>query len=125
MKRILLVCVIPVLILLVSACGTENDTPVVTVPGGDPTRGQGALLGYGCEACHMIPGITGTTATVGPPLGQFAERHFVAGELPNTPDNLVRWIMDPQSVDPGTAMPNLGVNQAAARDIASYLYTLR
>ncbi len=121
----LLAVVLLVSAFLVSACGSASDVPQVVVPGGDPARGQAALLGYGCEACHTIPGISGTTASVGPPLTQFALRRFVAGELPNTPENVIKWIMDPQGVEPGTAMPNLNVNQAAARDIAAYLYTLR
>ncbi len=111
--------------LEISACQVISPEPAVNVPGGDPTRGQGALLGYGCNSCHTIPGVSGTTATVGPPLTQFALRNYVAGVLPNTPDNLIKWIQDPQSIDPGTAMPNLGVSADAARDIAAYLYTLR
>jgi len=43
----------------------------------------------------------------------------------NTPANLFRWIRTPQQVEAGTAMPNLGVTEEQARDIASYLYTLR
>jgi cytochrome c1 len=49
----------------------------------------------------------------------------IAGVLTNTPDNLIEWIHNPPGVDPRTAMPNLGVDEAAARDIAAYLYTLR
>ena len=45
--------------------------------------------------------------------------------LRNTPDNLVRWMRNPQSVVPGNAMPDMGVTEAQARDIAAYLYTLR
>ena len=48
-----------------------------------------------------------------------------AGQLVNSPDNLIRWIVDPQTVEPGTAMPNLGVILAVARDMAAYLYTLQ
>jgi cytochrome c1 len=62
---------------------------------------------------------------VGPPLTQFGLRAYIAGQLPNQPDNLLRWLQDPQGVEPGTAMPNLGVGPAAARDMAAYLYTLR
>ncbi len=113
------------LALLLAACSGQSDAPMQQVQGGDPARGQGAILGYGCETCHEIPGISGADATVGPPLTRFALRHFIAGELANTPDNLVRWIMTPQSVEPGTAMPNLDVNEATARDIAAYLYTLK
>jgi cytochrome c1 len=45
--------------------------------------------------------------------------------LRNTPPNLVRWIREPQAVVPGNAMPNMGVSEVDARDIAAYLYTLR
>ncbi len=125
MMKNLILLVIPILLLLVSACGTTSNIPTVTVPSGDPTRGQGALLAYGCESCHTIPGIAGTRATVGPPLTDFARKRFIAGKLANKPENLIKWIMDPQSVQPGSAMPNLDVSEEAARDIASYLYTIK
>jgi cytochrome c len=44
--------------------------------------------------------------------------------LTNTPDNLIEWIQNPPGIDPRTATPNLGIDEAAARDIAAYLYTL-
>jgi cytochrome c1 len=62
---------------------------------------------------------------VGPPLDFFSRRTMIAGELPNTPDNLVRWIENPPSVEAGTAMPKLGLSDEQARDVAAYLYTLR
>ena len=55
----------------------------------------------------------------------FSRRTMIAGELPNSPDNLVRWIKDPELVEPGTAMPDLGLTDSEARDVAAYLYTLR
>jgi putative membrane protein len=95
------------------------------VTGGNPTRGAQAIREYGCATCHTIPGIPGATATVGPPLAGISGRSYIAGVLTNTPDNLVRWIKDPPGVDPLTAMPNVGVRDSVARDIASYLYTLK
>lgn len=95
------------------------------VAGGDPTRGSNALRAYGCGACHVIPGVVGAQGQVGPPLTQWALRAYIAGNLPNIPPNLVRWIRDPQAIEPGTAMPSLGVSEAEARDMAAYLYTLR
>jgi cytochrome c2 len=94
------------------------------VPGGDPQRGQQAIQRYGCGACHDIPGVPGARGMVGPPLGNLANRSIVGGRLPNTPDNLSHWIQDPQGVDPGNAMPNLGVSTGDARDMAAYLYSL-
>ena len=38
---------------------------------------------------------------------------------------MIRWIKDPRAVDEKTVMPNVGVTQEDAMDIAGYLYTLR
>jgi cytochrome c len=92
------------------------------VTGGDPRRGRDLIAQYGCGSCHTIPGVRGATATVGPPLEGFKKRVFIAGRLPNNADALVKWIVDPQSVDPKTAMPAVGADSGAARDIAAYLY---
>jgi cytochrome c1 len=62
---------------------------------------------------------------VGPPLTRFGDRTYIAGMLRNTPPNLIRWIREPQAVIPGNAMPNMGISEVDARDIAAYLYTLR
>lgn len=108
---------------LVSACGREA-AGALTI-GGDPARGKSQIVAYGCGSCHVIPGVGGANGLLGPPLSKFAHRAFIAGEVPNTSDFLVRWITVPQAIEPGTAMPNLGVSEAQARDIAAYLYTLR
>jgi cytochrome c1 len=50
---------------------------------------------------------------------------ILAGRLPNTPANLIRWVQHPHAVDPHTAMPELGMTDADARDVAAYLETLR
>jgi cytochrome c1 len=93
----------------------------------DGAAEQGAILlsAHGCGGCHTIPGVSGADGTIGPPLTRFARGVFVAGKLPNQLDNLMRWIRAPQSIEPGTAMPNLPVNEAEARAMAAYLYTLR
>lgn len=92
--------------------------------GGDATRGEQIIRDVGCGSCHDIPGIREAKGRVAPPLTFFAERTYIAGRVPNTPDNLVRWIEDPQAVEPGTAMPKLGLDEPQARDVAAYLYTL-
>jgi len=92
---------------------------------GDPNKGKELIESYGCGACHTVPGIYTARGMVGPPLLSFSRRTMIAGELPNSPENLVRWIRNPQSVEPGTAMPMLGVTNDQAHDIAAYLYTLR
>jgi cytochrome c2 len=100
----------------------DPDVPVV--PGGDPLRGAEAIRAYGCDACHTVPGIATANSLVGPPLNGWAERKYIAGKFPNEPDYLIEWIRFPQSYEPGTAMPNLGVTEQDARDISAYMYTL-
>lgn len=93
--------------------------------GGNPDQGAVLIRKYGCSACHTIPGIEGARATIGPPLDRIAQRTYLAGQLPNNPENLIRWITDPQSIERGTAMPDVGVSDREARHIAAYLYTLQ
>jgi cytochrome c2 len=83
------------------------------------------LTQYACIACHRIPGIVGPEANVGPPLEDLARRAFLPGGLPLDEENLVAWIRDPRRVDPGTAMPDMGVTEAHARLMAEYLLKLR
>lgn len=110
---------------LLAACTQPADhIPPPESDLGDPVRGRQAIADYGCGSCHLVPGVTQADGLVGPPLTRFGARSYVAGALPNTAENLRRWIMDPQGVEPGTAMPDLGVTAVDARDIAAYLLTL-
>jgi cytochrome c2 len=95
----------------------------VALTGGDIARGQQAFARYGCGGCHALKGVSGAAGTVGPPLDGVAARGIIGGRLENKPDNLMKWIVDPQAVSPGTAMPRLGVTPADSRDIAAFLYT--
>ena len=54
-----------------------------------------------------------------------ADRVYIGGVFGNTPENMVRWLRNPQEVDSLTAMPNVGLTEDDARDITSYLYTLK
>ena len=90
----------------------------------DPGRGKNAIQQYACATCHEIPGIVGASAPVGPTLAGIAARQFIAGVLPNTRENMVRWLMKPLEVDPRSAMPDLRLTARDANDIAAYLYTL-
>lgn len=108
------------------ACGlslAQRDAVPQRAP--DLERGRTALSQYACAACHSIPGVTSSSPQVGPPLAGLATRTLIAGRLTNTPQNMVRWLRHPQQVDPLTAMPDLEVTEADARDMAAYLATLR
>ena len=98
--------------------------PAWHVPGAVPERGAMLLNNYGCGACHTVPGIPGAVGEVGPHLDRMKRQLYVAGVLPNHPRNLAFWIAHPRQVDPRTAMPDLGVSDQDARDIAAYLYSV-
>ena len=91
--------------------------------GGDASRGEAMFIQYGCGSCHAVKGVRTATGMVGPPLDGIAVRAIIGGHLANTPENMQRWIRDPQQVAPGTAMPDLNVGEADARDITAFLYT--
>ncbi|MCU1325061.1 MAG: cytochrome c, class [Bryobacterales bacterium] len=107
-------------VLLSAACSPKPRV----VAGGDPARGAAHLSNYGCGSCHSIPGIRGAHGLVGPSLAGVGGRQYIAGMLPNEPAQLAHWIVDPHSVNPKTAMPNIGVTAKDAADISAYLYTL-
>ncbi len=107
------------------ACAPSDLPPAPSVAGGDPLRGRDTIVQYNCGGCHTIPGIPDADGVVGPPLTGVADRKFLAGELANEPENMVAWILDPKRIEAGTMMPDMGVSEAGARDIAAYLYTLR
>lgn len=111
----------------VTGCGDpEPVTPVLARnAAGDATRGRQVAIDNGCGSCHRIPGVPNSDdALVGPPLDSWSRRSYVAGSMPNSPDNLARWIADPQEIEPGTAMPTLDLDESEVADLVAYLFTL-
>lgn len=106
-----------------SGCGI-GDARAGPLTGAHPEdeRGEIVLRQYACHACHRIDGVVGPDSHVGPALVDWRSRRYIAGTLPNTPDNLVRWIVDPSGVSPDTLMPDLGVTDAHAREMADFLF---
>jgi cytochrome c len=90
---------------------------------GDPGKARAAIRQYGCAACHAIPGVQSPGGVAGPPLSGMADRLYVSGAVQNTPDNLIRWIVNPKQFSSSTAMPVTGINENEARDVAAFLYS--
>jgi cytochrome c len=126
MKPLLPLSTVALCLPLLAGCN-EGQTlrPYPTPVSGNAERGRQIIEGYGCGACHMIPGVRRANGLVGPPLIYFSRRTMIAGELPNTQENLVRWVQHPHEVEEHTAMPDLGLDENQAYDVAAYLYTLR
>ena len=93
-----------------------------TTAHGDADRGRLLLRQFGCGACHEIPGVATAVGNTGPSLAGIGRRVYLAGVLPNSPENLSRWIRSPAEIKPQTAMPDMQVSEAQARDMVAYLY---
>lgn len=119
--------VFTIMVAIVSAmlAACDDGARPFAVPGGDAANGRRLIEQYQCAACHIIPGIAGTQGRAGPPLEGFGRRSYIAGRIPNLPDQLAAWIVDPPAMKPRTLMPNIGVSPAEARDMAAYLATLK
>jgi mono/diheme cytochrome c family protein len=101
----------------------ERATPAADFDA-DPERGRLLVEGFGCGSCHLIPGVPTSKGHVGPPLTKFGLRHYIAGAVLNNPDNLTAWLVAPEAIEPGTAMPSVGATPEEAAHMAAYLLTL-
>lgn len=111
--------------LLLSACNDDALPPDhLRIVGADPERGRALTYSFGCGTCHTIEGVPGARGTVASALDDYAARSVLAGIVPNTPQALIAWLLDPASIDPRTGMPVVGLSEEEARDIAAFLYTL-
>jgi cytochrome c2 len=103
-----------------AACGTQSPNPI-----GDPRAGASVIERMSCGSCHRIPGIALADGRVGPSLATFGRQQLIAGTLPNSEPNLILWLTHPQAVRPGSLMPDMGLSDRQAHDVAAYLYELK
>lgn len=108
---------------LLSACA-DKSSPPRTIMGADADRGLEVMERVGCAACHETPGVAWPKGLAGPSLRGFADGPMIAGQFPNRPDVLIRFIKDAPSMAPATGMPAMPLTDPEARDVAAYLYTL-
>lgn len=115
-----------VVLVVCAACMAPDDSSEEArrLTGGDPVEGRALVKRLGCVACHTMDGVPGARGLVGPPLDGLRERGTIAGVLTNEPENLVRWLQDPKALDHLSIMPDVGLTEPEARDVASFLYTL-
>ena len=112
-------------LLLLVACGKSEQPAPKTASAppaafGNAVRGKELINQYGCTGCHVVPGM-GAGGNLGPSLEKYGTQSMIVQKFPNTPENLTKWIVSPQSFDPNTTMPPSGMAEADARDAAAYL----
>jgi cytochrome c1 len=105
--------------------GGSAGPPVDATPGvGDAASGKALFSAKACNGCHRVAGEIDGGVT-GPDLKGFASRPTIAGTVPNTSENVWRWLADPQRLKPGTSMPRLPLTAANLDDLTAYLETLK
>lgn len=104
-----------------------QQQPAATGQTGLAAEGAQTILAQACAGCHMINGVKGyNVGKIGPNLTHVGSRqNLAAGTLENTPENLARWIRDPQEVKPEAKMPNLGLDEATIAKLVAYLESLK
>lgn len=114
MKRVL--C----LFLFAVACHRES------APIGNAERGKLLVTQYGCNVCHVTPGVGGPQGRIGPSLAHVASQPTLSNAtFKNTPENLAQFIQQPASLNPASSMPPLNVTPDDARDLTAYLMSLK
>ncbi|HEY0606021.1 MAG TPA: cytochrome c oxidase subunit II [Herpetosiphonaceae bacterium] len=110
------------------------NAPETTTPQAQPTsleaQGYQLFQQKGCVGCHAINGYPGAVSRVGPDLTHVGSRqHIVAGWLENTPENMRRWLRDPNEVKPDNVM-GTAIKLGTLRDdeieaLTAYLESLK
>ncbi|HEX7831689.1 MAG TPA: c-type cytochrome [Thermoanaerobaculia bacterium] len=104
----------------------QKAAPPAMAATGNATRGQEMIAQYGCNVCHIVPGINGPQGSLGPSLAGIASRPTIsAANVPNTQANLVQFIQNPGSLNPQSSMPPIALAPEDAKDIVAYLQTLK
>ena len=103
----------------------KRSQHATAMTGGNPNKALAVMRQYGCASCHAISGAEMPGGLAGPPLSGIADRLYIAGVIENTPENMVRWIVNPKQFSARTAMPVTGISESEARNVAAFLYRLR
>lgn len=91
---------------------------------GVAAEGQTVFMHTACINCHTVAG-TVANGRFGPDLTHLASRDTIAsGPIQNTPENLRKWIQNPDSMKPGVLMPSMHLNDHDLDVITAYLTTL-
>jgi cytochrome c oxidase subunit II len=100
---------------------SQKEPPVV-----DPKVkiGRDIFFSTSCINCHAVGG-TNAEGVFGPDLTHVMSRETLgSGVVPNTPENLRRWVRDPQTVKEGCLMPDMQLSDQQLDQIVAFLLTL-
>jgi cytochrome c oxidase subunit 2 len=103
---------------------TRQTAPAATPPDGSPAAAGLQVYRTGtCVGCHTVRGVS--AGAIGPDLTHFGSRRTIAGGiLPNTAENLARWLKNPPAVKPGSLMPDQRLSDPEVAALVAYLRSL-
>lgn len=103
----------------------KDQQAAIPTASGAAAQGEQIFTQGACVGCHTIDG-TNAKGTLGPNLTHFASRGtFAGGVLANTPDNLSRWLANPQAIKPGNDMPDLKLTTDQINALVAFLESLK
>jgi cytochrome c2 len=115
------------LLLTLPACNWFRDFDFARgarMTGGNPEMGRKKLAQHSCISCHVIPGVPKGDGKSAPSLANWSGRRTILNTLPNTPENLEKWLENPSHRKPNTTMPNLNISPQDSRDMTAYLFSI-
>ena len=141
---LLLIFFLSYLMVIISACGSEISTPTPalepektppstavvetpeeTVPTGNAEGNKKVFIAKACTGCHTIQGVPEAQGKVGPELTHWASNPLIVDVLPNTEENLKKYLRDPTAVKPRALMPNQYLTDSELEALVAFLQTLK
>jgi len=108
-----------------SAWVAHQGQPAASPSTGAAAKGAEVFKEKNCVHCHSIAGLM-NRGSVAPDLTHLGSRTtLAAGTIPNTPENLTKWLKDPQSIKKGALMPEIGLNTEQIKYLTAYLEELK
>lgn len=104
---------------------TTEERPSETQVVIDTSDGKLLFVSKACVGCHTVQGIPEAQGKVGPELTHWAGNALIADTLPNTDENLRKWLKDPPAVKPATMMPNQDLTDREIDALIAFLRTLK
>jgi cytochrome c oxidase subunit II len=103
----------------------QQQSPAVATQSDAAVRGRKQFEAQACINCHTVNG-TVANGRFGPDLTHLMSRETLAsGAMPNTAENLAKWIDDPDTFKHGSLMPSMHLTKSQIDQITAYLVTLK
>ncbi|MBM3461520.1 MAG: cytochrome c oxidase subunit II [Armatimonadetes bacterium] len=87
-------------------------------------KGGAIFQEQACVNCHRVAGMS-DTANAAPDLTYVATRQTIgAGVMENSPENLARWLENPQAIKPQCNMPDFNLSEEEVAALVTFLWSL-